>query len=90
MPVIQSSIKDVRRTHRRTERNHAERSRVRTLMKAVRRASSPEEAERNLQAAVKAIDKAWARGILKRNTASRYVSRLTRLMARKKNPASVS
>ena len=77
MPIIKSSIKDVRRTKRRTERNSAEKNRIRTAMKAVRASKTAEEAAKNLKTAMQVLDKACAHGILKRNTASRHISRLS-------------
>ena len=77
MPIIKSSIKDVRRTKRRTERNSAEKNKIRTALKAVRAAKTAEEAKKLLQNAMHVLDKACAHGILKRNTASRHISRLS-------------
>lgn len=78
MPVIRSSFKDVRRTKRRTERNRAARSKVRTAVKAVRKALGTPEAATKLRAAQKTIDKAKSSGVLKKNTAARLISRLSR------------
>jgi small subunit ribosomal protein S20 len=80
MPIIKSSIKDVRRTKSRTIRNSAEKNRVRTALKAVRGAKSSEEAAQKLREAMRILDKAQAHGILKSNTASRHVSRLSSLV----------
>ena len=77
MPIIKSSIKDVRRTKRRTARNSAEKNRIRTAMKAVRASKTAEEAAKNLKTAMHVLDKACSHGILKRNTASRHISRLS-------------
>jgi small subunit ribosomal protein S20 len=77
MPIIKSSIKDVRRTKRRTIRNRAEKSAVRTAMKAVRAAKTPETAQAELKKAMKVLDKAWSHGVLKRETASRNKARLS-------------
>ncbi len=77
MPIIKSSIKDVRRIKRRTARNSAEKNKIRTVMKSVRAAPSAEEASQKLKEAMQVLDKAQAHGILKRNTASRHVSRLS-------------
>jgi len=77
MPLIKSSIKDVRRTKRRTARNSAEKNRIRTAMKAVRAAKTAEEAQAKLKIAMKTLGKARSHGILKANTAARHVSRLS-------------
>ena len=77
MPIIKSSIKDVRRTKTRTARNSAEKNRIRTAMKAVRNSKTAEEATKNLKTAMQVLDKAYSHGIIKRNTASRQISRLS-------------
>ncbi len=82
MPIIKSSMKDVRRIKRRTARNRAEKSRLRTALKAVRAAKTPEAAQAKLKEAVKVIDKAWAHNVLKRNTANRYKARLSAFVAK--------
>lgn len=81
MPIIKSSIKDVRRTKRRTTRNRAEKSSVRTALKAVRAAKTPETAQAKLKIAMKVLDKAWSHGVLKRETASRHKARLSAYVA---------
>ena len=82
MPIIKSSMKDVRRIKRRTASNRAEKSRLRTAVKAVRAAKTPDAAKAKLREAMKVIDKAWAHSTIKRNTASRYKSRLSALVAK--------
>lgn len=77
MPIIKSSIKDVRRTKTRTARNSAEKNKIRTAMKAVRSAKTAEEAKAALKVAMKVMDKAHSHGILKKQTASRNVARLS-------------
>jgi small subunit ribosomal protein S20 len=69
-----SALKRLRQTVKRTLRNRAVKSRVKTLVKKARATRDPEA----LRAAVKAIDKAAAKGILHRNTAARKKSRLMR------------
>jgi small subunit ribosomal protein S20 len=69
-----SALKRLRQTVKRTLRNRAVKSRVKTLVKKARATRDPEA----LRAAVKAIDKAAATGILHRNTAARKKSRLMR------------
>ena len=81
MPIIKSSIKDVRRIKTRTARNKAEKSRLRTAIKAVRACTTHETAKAKLKDAFKVIDKTWAHGVLKRETASRYKSRLSAFVA---------
>jgi small subunit ribosomal protein S20 len=83
MPIIKSSIKDVRRTKRRTERNSAEKNKIRTAMKAVKAATTAEEANQKLKELMHVMDKAHSHGIIKRNTASRNVSRLSAAVHKK-------
>lgn len=83
MPIIKSSIKDVRRTKRRTERNSAEKNKIRTAMKAVRAATTAEEAAAKLKEVMHVLDKAHSHGIMKRNTASRQIARLSALVHKK-------
>ena len=83
MPIIKSSIKDVRRTKTRTARNSAEKNKVRTAMKAVLAAKTAEEAAVKLKNVMHVLDKAQAHGLLKKNTASRNVSRLSSFVHKK-------
>jgi small subunit ribosomal protein S20 len=83
MPIIKSSIKDVRRTKRRTARNSAEKNRIRTAIKAVRAAKTAEEANKTLKEAMSVLGKAKSHGILKGNTASRQVARLSTFVHKK-------
>jgi small subunit ribosomal protein S20 len=82
MPIIKSSMKDMRRIKRRTTRNRAEKNRLRTAIKAVRAAKSPEDAKARLREAMKVIDTTWSHGVIKRNTASRFKSRLSSYVAK--------
>lgn len=77
MPNLKASIKDVRKTIKRTERNKTTISEVRNTMKRVKKITSPEEAKKALVKAYSVIDKAVQRGILKKNTGARYKSRLS-------------
>ncbi len=83
MPIIKSSIKDVRRTKTRTARNSAEKNKIRTALKAVLAAKTAEEAAQKLQNAMHVLDKAQSHGTMKKNTASRNVSRLSSFVHKK-------
>ncbi len=83
MPIIKSSIKDVRRTKTRTARNSAEKNKIRTAMKAVRASKTAEEAEKNLKTAMKVLHKSTSHGILKKNTSSRHIARLSSFVHKK-------
>lgn len=71
---------------KRRARNLTHLSSMRTYIKRVRRAldtGDADAAKGALPAAVTAITKAASKGVIHRNTASRYVSRLTRAVAGK-------
>lgn len=81
MPVIhKSTIRRARQAERRHDRNRATMNAVKTVVKKVQSALNEkkvEDAKTSLREAVAAIGKAVSKGALKRNTASRRVSRLT-------------
>ncbi|MEX1364484.1 MAG: 30S ribosomal protein S20 [Nannocystaceae bacterium] len=69
---------------KRRERNLRHLSTMRTYMKRVRRALASrqlDEAKEALPQAVTAIGKAASKGVVHRNTAARYISRLTRAVS---------
>lgn len=69
---------------KRRARNLQHLSPMRTYMKRVRKALGDEDietAEKTLPQAITAISKAASKGVIHSNTASRYVSRLTRAVA---------
>jgi len=75
-----SSIKRVRTTERRTEVNRMRKTRLRRQVRALRRliaAGDPAPAVAALPETFSIVDKAAKQGIIKKNTASRYKSRLT-------------
>lgn len=70
---------------KRRSRNLQHLSTMRTFMKRVRKALAGgqlEEAKEVLPQAITAIGRAASKGVVHRNTASRYISRLTRAMNR--------
>lgn len=75
-----SALKRARQSERRRRDNLRHKTRVRTVVKALRAALEAKDPTRIRQAlvdAVRVIDRAAQRGVLKGNTASRTVSRLT-------------
>ena len=75
-----SAEKRVRQTERRNEVNRRNRSRLRTQIKSLRtaiEAGNQDEAKTLLAKTVSVIDKAIQKGVLHRNAAARYKSRLT-------------
>ena len=76
-----SSIKRIRQTLVRTERNRFYRTRLKNIVKIVRsaiEAGNKDEATVALQTANKQIHKFVSKGVLKKETAARKVSRLHR------------
>ncbi len=76
-----SAKKRIRQTEKRTAVNRARVSRIKTFIKRVELAlagGDPEIAKSALQAAEPEIRRGVRRGVLKLNTASRRISRLTR------------
>jgi small subunit ribosomal protein S20 len=70
---------------KRKARNQETRSKVRTLIKKARQAASDQTGDSaavNIKAVDKALGKAVSKGIINRNTASRWLSRLARAAAR--------
>ena len=73
MPNIPSARKNMRKSRAATIRNRAQRSALRTALKKAR-GDSAGDAER--LRAVQLLDRAARKGLIHRNTAARYKSRL--------------
>ncbi len=74
-----SALKRVRQTKRKTAVNRANKSRIRGTLRLLREAllkGDAAEAATQYRSAVSALDKSVQKGILHKNTASRYKSRL--------------
>jgi small subunit ribosomal protein S20 len=74
-----SSLKRARQTERKTAVNRANKSRIRTSLRALREAIQTGDlkaAQDQYKATSSALDKSVQKGILHANTASRYKSRL--------------
>lgn len=74
-----SALKRARQTERKTEVNRANRSRVRTGLRAMREALTKGDAKaanEQYRVTVSMLDKSVQKGVLHGNTASRYKSRL--------------
>ena len=74
-----SALKRARQTIRRTARNRANASRLRTQLRYLREALAKGDksaAEKIYRETASALDKAIQKGVLHENTASRYKSRL--------------
>jgi small subunit ribosomal protein S20 len=77
MANIASAKKRIRQTAKRRTRNQATRSRLRSRMKDYRSADKSGKAKA-LPATYAEIDRALARGVIHKNAAARYKSRLAR------------
>ncbi len=80
MPNHKSAKKRMRQNEKRRQINRSNRSRMRTAIKKLRAAltgGDANETQQLLPATVSTIDKAVNKGIIHRNTAARYKSRLT-------------
>ena len=74
-----SALKRARQTETRTEVNRANRSRVRTSLRALREAltkGDAKAAQAQYRETVSTLDKGVQKGVLHANTASRYKARL--------------
>lgn len=79
MPNIKSAKKSMRQIARRTDRNRRIKSSLRTFMRRFEeslQAGDREEARLRLTNAIRAIDKAEAKGVIHKNNAARKKSRL--------------
>lgn len=80
-----SVVKRHRQSLKKRASNIDTKSRIRTLIKKTRQAidaKNQESATAQLRAVNKALGKALSKGIIKRNTASRWLSRLSRAASR--------
>jgi small subunit ribosomal protein S20 len=91
MPIIKSSIKDLRRTERRSATNRTAQGKLRSALKRTRAALAAGQADNAAKAladAVPVIDRATGKGILHKNAAARHKSRLMRRLSKVSAPAS--
>ncbi len=80
MPNHKSAKKRMRQNEKRRQVNRSNRTRLRTAIKNLRAAFSTEtsdEAQTLLPKTISTIDKAVQKGVLHKNAAARYKSRLT-------------
>lgn len=80
MPKLKSAKKHQITSAKAYVRNRAIRSQMRTALKKVRQAPDKASAEIALQAAISIIDRTTNKGIIHKNAAARYKSRLSRLV----------
>lgn len=88
MPNSVNAKKALRKSHVRRLRNRSRRSALRTTLKKFRALATAGEdkdaIEVAFRAAVKGLDRAAAKGLIHKNTASRTKSRLSKLCPRRK------
>ncbi|HEX8143677.1 MAG TPA: 30S ribosomal protein S20 [Pyrinomonadaceae bacterium] len=77
MPNHKSSEKRVRQNEKRRQINRSNRTRLRTAIKNLRAELDGGNPAEMLSATISTIDKAVQKGVLHRNAAARYKSRLT-------------
>ncbi len=80
MPNIKSSKKRMELSRVERSRNRETRSRIRTAIRRVREADSPEQAEEHRRTAVALVDRAATRRVLHRNKAARIKAQLDRVV----------
>jgi small subunit ribosomal protein S20 len=82
MPHHKSAAKRVITNEKARVSNIAVKSRMRSAVKAVRSATKRAEAEAALKAAIPILDRTAAKGVIKKETASRQKSRLALFAAK--------
>ena len=86
MPIIKSQKKSLRQDLKRKKRNVAKKDKIKRLLKEVKNLVSlkkQEEAKKLLPQIYKALDKAVKTNVIKKNTASRKKSRITKMLSLK-------
>lgn len=87
MPIIQASIKDLRKSRKHREVNKVAKNKLKDSIKEIKRLITDgkrDEAQRKLSEVVSVIDKAAKNNLLHKNNAARKKSALARLLAEKK------
>ncbi len=83
MPNIKSAKKRVLITKKETVLNNDVKASMKTAIKKVEKAANKEEATTLLAEAIKRIDNAASKGVIKANTRDRYKTRLNKLVNEK-------
>ncbi|MCD6308500.1 MAG: 30S ribosomal protein S20 [Candidatus Latescibacteria bacterium] len=81
MPHHSQFKKSLRQNPKRSLRNRIAISRLRTFVKKIRTADSKDKAQDALRKAISVIDSTARRGIIKKQTAARQKSRLSKFVA---------
>ncbi len=82
MPHHKSAAKRVKTNEAARQRNLAAKSRMRTAVRAVRAATTQVIGSSALKTAISVLDRTAAKGIIKKETASRHKSRLALFVAK--------
>ena len=82
MPHHKSAAKRVITNDKSRRRNIALRSRMRAALRAVREAKTRSDGQSAYRAAVSVLDRTVAKGVIRKETASRHKARLARLAAK--------
>lgn len=86
MPIIKSAKKSVRKNATRKERNLLKKKDLKKKIKDLKSlvaSNKLDEAKKSLPQVYKTIDKSAKSGIIKKNTAARKKSRITKLITKK-------
>lgn len=86
MPIKHAALKQIRKDRKRHARNHAIQSELRTITKqllTLLTAQKLDEAKTLLRQVAARYDQAASKGVIHRNTAARYKSRLSRQLNRR-------
>lgn len=79
MPIKPAAFKSLRQSKKRATRNVIAKLKIKDARRAFRKAADSKEsakAQEAVKQAIKLLDKAYSRGIMKLNTVSRHKSRL--------------
>lgn len=93
MPITKSAKKSLRQSKKRRARNIRQKEAFKDIIKNIQKLvleNKKKEAEKLLPKAYKAIDKAAKTGVIKKNTADRKKSRLTKLVNKIKAPSQIT
>ncbi|MEW5907855.1 MAG: 30S ribosomal protein S20 [Patescibacteria group bacterium] len=83
MPITKSAKKALKQSRKRHELNLLKKKKIKEVLRKIKKLKTegkPEEAEKMLPMAYKAIDKAVKTRVLKKNTANRRKSRLVKFL----------
>ena len=90
MPIKRAALRQMRKDHKRTQRNQAAHSELKTLKKrflSLVNSQKRDEATSFLPVIMRRFDQAAAKGLIHRNTASRIKSRLSKRLTKTSSPA---